>query len=133
MIEVNPDVVQVMYAVCSGSEANDLALRVARANVAGAWHVAVMEGAYHGHTTATLDLSPYKFDGPGGMGKPPHVHVLPCPDVYRYMRGQLDLLVPVQMPSVASSCPPCSTTCIVTGLLLHAKHMSHQTCWCRHL
>lgn len=73
-----------MYAVCSGSEANDLALRVARANAPGAWHVAVIEGAYHGHTTATLDLSPYKFDGPGGMGKPPHVHVLPCPDVYRY-------------------------------------------------
>ena len=76
--------VQVMYAVCSGSEANDLALRVARATVAGAWHVAVMQGAYHGHTTATLDLSPYKFDGPGGTGQPPHVHVLPCPDVYRY-------------------------------------------------
>ena len=75
---------QVMYAVCSGSEANDLALRVARANRPGAWHVAVVEGAYHGHTTATLDLSPYKFDGPGGMGKPPHVHVLPCPDVLRY-------------------------------------------------
>ena len=73
-----------MYAVCSGSEANDLALRVARANVAGAWHVAVMQGGYHGHTTATLDLSPYKFDGPGGLGQPPHVHVLPCPDVYRY-------------------------------------------------
>ena len=76
---------QVMYAVCSGSEANDLALRVARANRPGAWHVAVMEGAYHGHTTATLDLSPYKFDGPGGMGKPPHVHVLPCPDVFRHV------------------------------------------------
>ncbi|DBB09461.1 hypothetical protein WJX82_008347 [Trebouxia sp. C0006] len=78
-----PEPLQVMYAVCSGSEANDLALRVARANRPGAWHVAVMEGAYHGHTTATLDLSPYKFDGPGGMGKPPHVHVLPCPDVFR--------------------------------------------------
>lgn len=125
---------QVMYAVCSGSEANDLALRIARANrpgehtccmsdafycmfclvfnavsllsgtwhaadmqevcclmshpmyvfALGAWHVAVVEGAYHGHTTATLDLSPYKFDGPGGLGKPPHVHVLPCPDVLRY-------------------------------------------------
>lgn len=78
-----PEPLRVMYAVCSGSEANDLALRVARANAPGAWHVAVIEGAYHGHTTATLDLSPYKFDGPGGMGKPPHVHVLPCPDVYR--------------------------------------------------
>ena len=74
---------QGMYALCFGSEASDLALRVARADVPGAWHVAVMEGAYHGHTTATLDLSPYKFDGPGGLGKPPHVHVLPCPDVYR--------------------------------------------------
>lgn len=82
---VRPCGLQMMYAVCSGSEANDLALRIARANRPGAWHVVVVEGAYHGHTTATLDLSPYKFDGPGGLGKPPHVHVLPCPDVLRYI------------------------------------------------
>ena len=44
---------------------------------------AVMDGAYHGHTRASLDLSPYKFDGPGGSGRPPYVHVLPCPDPYR--------------------------------------------------
>lgn len=94
-----------MYAVCSGSEANDLALRVARANVPGAWHVAVMQGAYHGHTTATLDLSPYKFYGPGGMGKPPHVHVLPCPDVYRYSRLVHDLPRPAwQIDNVDKSC-----------------------------
>lgn len=36
---------------------------------AGARHVVVMDGAYHGHTTATIDLSPYKFNGPGGSGK----------------------------------------------------------------
>ncbi len=42
-----------------------------------------MDGAYHGHTRAALDLSPYKFDGPGGSGRPPYVHVLPCPDPYR--------------------------------------------------
>jgi hypothetical protein len=50
---------------------------------AGAMHVVVMAGAYHGHTTAVIELSPYKFDGPGGQGKPPHIHVMPCPDPYR--------------------------------------------------
>lgn len=69
--------------VCSGSEANDLALRIARAHAPGHRHVAVMDGAYHGHTTACIDLSPYKFSGPGGAGTPYYVHVLPCPDVYR--------------------------------------------------
>lgn len=42
---------------------------------AGAQHAVVMDGAYHGHTTATIDLSPYKFNGPGGSGK--------CVDSYR--------------------------------------------------
>jgi 4-aminobutyrate aminotransferase-like enzyme len=36
--------------VNSGSEANDLALRIARAARPGATHVAVMGAAYHGHT-----------------------------------------------------------------------------------
>ena len=26
----------------------------------------VLEHAYHGHTTTLVDVSPYKFDGPGG-------------------------------------------------------------------
>lgn len=74
----------VMYATCSGSESNDLALRVARKHSReGARHVVVMDGAYHGHTSATMDLSPYKFNGPGGTGKPDHVHVMPCPDTLR--------------------------------------------------
>ena len=46
-------------------------------------HVAIMGGAYHGHTKAVIDLSPYKYDGPGGEGQKPYVHVLPCPDPYR--------------------------------------------------
>ena len=28
-------------------------------------------------------LSPYKFWGQGGAGKPANVHVLPCPDPFR--------------------------------------------------
>ncbi|PNG99271.1 Ethanolamine-phosphate phospho-lyase, partial [Tetrabaena socialis] len=94
---------ELLYLVCSGSEANDLALRIITANhqppqrPGGAnghhqahnqppqppLHVAVMAGAYHGHTSALLPLSPYKFWGPGGGGREPHVHVIPCPDPYR--------------------------------------------------
>ncbi len=69
--------------VCSGSEANDLALRIARAATGGATHIAVLDGAYHGHVASLIDCSPYKFNNPGGQGRPPHVHVLPMPDVYR--------------------------------------------------
>jgi len=43
----------------------------------------VVELAYHGNTTALIDISPYKFEGPGGSGKPAHVHKVPMPDVYR--------------------------------------------------
>lgn len=75
---------QVAYFVNSGSEANDLALRIAHCAAPGASHVAIMGGAYHGHTKAVIDLSPYKYEGPGGEGKKPYVHVLPCPDPYRY-------------------------------------------------
>jgi 4-aminobutyrate aminotransferase-like enzyme len=30
-----------------------------------------------------VEISPYKFNGPGGEGKPPHVHVAAMPDGYR--------------------------------------------------
>jgi 4-aminobutyrate aminotransferase-like enzyme len=43
----------------------------------------VMDTAYHGHTTALIDISPYKFNGPGGQGARPWVHVAPVPDDYR--------------------------------------------------
>eukprot|EP00611_Tribonema_gayanum_P030808 TRINITY_DN8672_c0_g1_i1.p1 TRINITY_DN8672_c0_g1~~TRINITY_DN8672_c0_g1_i1.p1 ORF type:complete len:515 (-),score=124.32 TRINITY_DN8672_c0_g1_i1:841-2187(-) len=71
-----------IFMVCSGSEANDLALRLARAYTK-AHDVLVLGGAYHGHTTALIELSPYKFEGAGGFPQPPHVHQAPAPDVYR--------------------------------------------------
>src|SRR5207247_994528 len=51
--------------------------------------VIVLEHAYHGHTNTLIDISPYKFDGPGGGGKKPWVHVAPLADDYRgpYRRG----------------------------------------------
>jgi 4-aminobutyrate aminotransferase-like enzyme len=71
-----------VYLVCSGSEANELALRLARSHT-GRDQVVVVDTAYHGNTNALIDLSPYKFNGPGGRGKPAHVHVAPTPDVFR--------------------------------------------------
>lgn len=39
--------------------------------------------AYHGHTTALIDISPYKFRKLGEKGKKDYVHVSPTPDPYR--------------------------------------------------
>ena len=77
-----PEPLSVCYFVCSGSEANELALRLARAHT-GQRDLLVLDGAYHGNTAALIDISSYKFDGPGGAGVPKHVHVLPMPDPYR--------------------------------------------------
>ena len=78
-----PEPLSVGFLVNSGSEANELAVRIARAHT-GAHDMVVVEGAYHGHTGMLIDLSPYKFRGPGGKGEPePWVHVVPIPDIYR--------------------------------------------------
>lgn len=77
-----PDPLSVAYLVCSGSEANELALRLARAHT-GRNEVIVVDSAYHGSTSAMIDLSPYKFDGRGGRGCPSWVHKVSTPDVYR--------------------------------------------------
>jgi 4-aminobutyrate aminotransferase-like enzyme/Ser/Thr protein kinase RdoA (MazF antagonist) len=77
-----PPPLSVVYLVCSGSEANELALRLARTHTQ-AQDIIVVDTAYHGNTNALVDISPYKFNGPGGRGKPAHVHVVPMPDVYR--------------------------------------------------
>ena len=70
------------FLVNSASEANELALRLARAYT-GRRDMIVLEAAYHGNTTGLIDLSPYKHAGPGGAGAPDWVHAVPIPDVYR--------------------------------------------------
>ncbi len=77
-----PDPLNVCIFCCTGSEANDLALRMARSFTGGS-HMVVVDGAYHGHTRQLIDLSPYKFDGPGGAGAPGSTHVVPLPCGYR--------------------------------------------------
>jgi 4-aminobutyrate aminotransferase-like enzyme len=77
-----PEGLDVVYFVNSASEANELALRMARA-ATGRKTLLVMEGAYHGHTTTLIEASPYKFSGPGGEGRAPWVQTVVLPDLYR--------------------------------------------------
>jgi 4-aminobutyrate aminotransferase-like enzyme len=77
-----PEPLRVCFFVNSASEANELALRLARTHT-GRRDLIVLDAAYHGHTTTLIDISPYKFNGPGGTGARPWVHSAPVPDDYR--------------------------------------------------
>jgi 4-aminobutyrate aminotransferase-like enzyme len=73
-----PELAQVMFT-CTGSEANDLALRVAQVHTGGTG-IIVTRLAYHGTTRATAELSPSL--GPSmALGR--HVRTVPAPDAYR--------------------------------------------------
>ncbi|XP_041078759.1 5-phosphohydroxy-L-lysine phospho-lyase [Polyodon spathula] len=75
-----PEKLNVFYFVNSGSEANDLALRLARQYTKHE-DVIVLDHAYHGHVTSLIDISPYKFRKLEGQKE--WVHVAPLPDTYR--------------------------------------------------
>jgi 4-aminobutyrate aminotransferase-like enzyme len=72
----------VVHFVNSGSEANELAIRMAKAATGERDFIASQVG-YHGNTNASVDVSSYKFDGKGGKGKPEYTHIFPLPDAFR--------------------------------------------------
>ena len=82
LLATMPDELSVCMFVNSGSEANELAFRLARC-FTGSKELLVVDGAYHGNTNACIEASPYKFDGPGGEGAAPYVHKVALPDPYR--------------------------------------------------
>ena len=73
-----PPSLDTVFLVNSGSEANELALRLARTH-SGHHDVLVVDNAYHGHTDTLINISPYKFNGRGGQGQPSWVHVASLP------------------------------------------------------
>ncbi|KAL9191372.1 hypothetical protein ACHAXT_001078 [Thalassiosira profunda] len=90
LADLLPGPLEVVFFVNSGSEANDLALRLARAHgmrhsesEGKKRHIITIDHAYHGHTLATLDVSPYKHRQGREMECPEYVTRVPCPDVYR--------------------------------------------------
>lgn len=87
-----PEELNTIYLVNSGSEANDLALRIARTHTKK-HEVICLDYAYHGHTQATMEISPYKWaQATDGISyKPSTTHVVSCPDSYRgKYRGMKD-------------------------------------------
>lgn len=77
-----PEPLEVVYFVNSGSEANELALRMAK-TYTGQKDVVALETGYHGNTGGCIDISSYKFDGKGGQGAPEFTSICPMPDLYR--------------------------------------------------
>ncbi|UCD38989.1 MAG: aminotransferase class III-fold pyridoxal phosphate-dependent enzyme [Fidelibacterota bacterium] len=99
-----PEPLSVCYFVNSGSEANELAVRMARSHT-GRHDVIVLEDGYHGNTQTLVDLSPYKSEGPGGAGLPDWVHKVIKPDPYRGpYRGQSDKIGKAYAGSVRETC-----------------------------
>lgn len=80
--ETMPPKLEVCYFVNSASEANELAIRIARA-ATNARDMIVLDAAYHGHSTTLIELSPYKHNGPGGEPPSDWVHVAALPDTFR--------------------------------------------------
>lgn len=82
-----PPELNTVYLVNSGSEANDLALRMAREHTTAKnpQDVIVLDSAYHGHTQSLIEISPYKWyqATDGKNHKPSSTHVVACPDSYR--------------------------------------------------
>jgi len=83
-----PADLRVVFFVNSGSEANDLALRMCTA-YSDSKEVITLDHAYHGHVISLMEISPYKFNKMG-TGCPPHTHVAPVPDVYRGVHRDTD-------------------------------------------
>ncbi len=77
-----PKLLSVVYLVCSGSEANELALRMAR-TITGRQHTICLDWGYHGNTNSTIEISPYKFNRKGGHGQAAHIQIAALPDPYR--------------------------------------------------
>lgn len=78
-----PDPLDTVFLVNSGSEADDLALRLAMATTGRHDVVAVAE-AYHGWTYATDAISTSIADNPNALAtRPPWVHTVPSPNPFR--------------------------------------------------
>jgi 4-aminobutyrate aminotransferase-like enzyme/Ser/Thr protein kinase RdoA (MazF antagonist) len=77
-----PNGMSVCYFVNSGTEANELALRLARAHT-GEKDMITPDHGYHGNTTGAIDISAYKFNKTNGVGQADWVHLIDVADDYQ--------------------------------------------------
>uniref|UniRef100_A0A2K5TVP4 Alanine--glyoxylate aminotransferase 2, mitochondrial n=1 Tax=Macaca fascicularis TaxID=9541 RepID=A0A2K5TVP4_MACFA len=101
-----PEPLKVIFLVNSGSEANELAMLMARAH-SNNIDIISFRGAYHGGSPYTLGLTnvgTYKMELPGGTGCQPTM----CPDVFRGPWGGSHCRdSPVQTIRKCSCAPDC--------------------------
>lgn len=74
-----PDPLSICMFVCTGTEANDLALRMARA-VTGNHGIIVTEDAYHGNSTAVFEMSTEEYPA---SERPDYLQAVAAPCGYR--------------------------------------------------
>lgn len=78
-----PDPLDTVFLVSTGSEANEVALRLMRA-ATGSRDILAVRSAYHGWTTGTDDVTTSITDNPRAFEtRPPWVHVVESPNAYR--------------------------------------------------
>ena len=77
-----PDKLNKIYFVNSGSEASDLAIKLAYAHTK-LNKIMVIENGYHGHTQRGIDISDYKFNHKNGQGQKDYIIKVPMPDAFR--------------------------------------------------
>jgi ethanolamine-phosphate phospho-lyase len=87
LLSTLPSELDTVFLVNSGSEANDLALRIAQQHNTAAKKndVIVLNHAYHGHTGLLIGISPYKwYQAVDGINRQPETtHLVSCPDSFR--------------------------------------------------
>lgn len=83
LISTLPESLCVCFFLNSGSEANDLAIRLARSYTKHE-DIICLDSAYHGNLGNLVEISPSRFKNLGsGFAKKDWVHVVPTPSVYR--------------------------------------------------
>jgi len=82
LLKTLPAELNILHFVNSGSEANELAIRMVKA-ATGSKDFIASEMGYHGNSNSCIDISSYKFDGKGGAGANEYTHIFPLPDAFR--------------------------------------------------
>ncbi|NNJ89774.1 MAG: aminotransferase class III-fold pyridoxal phosphate-dependent enzyme, partial [Eudoraea sp.] len=81
LLEKFPPALNKVFFVNSGSEASDLAIRMAKYHTRHK-NVMVMEHGYHGHTNTGINISAYKYQATKGIGQQTETIETPLPKVF---------------------------------------------------
>lgn len=84
LLATYPSALSNLVLTCTGSEANDIALRIAAMH-SGGTGIVVTQAAYHGNTSAVMAVSPSSYKK--GTPLPAHVRTIRAPSAYDLPAG----------------------------------------------